>query len=259
MKLKLNRPLVVFDIEATGINLTRDRIVEIAYIKLFPDGMKQSNTLRVNPGISIPSEATAIHGISDEDVEHCPTLKGFEEELLAVFSEADLCGFNSDHFDIPMLVEECIRHEIPLDLSKAKSIDVQNIFHKMEQRTLSAALQFYCDESLDNAHSAGADTEATLKVLEAQLERYEETLSNDVKDLSAFSRRNNNVDYAGRMVYNNDGVEIFNFGKYRGQIVSEVLKKDPAFYTWMMQGDFTQQTKQMLTKIRLRELNTKHA
>lgn len=255
-KLELKRPLVVFDLETTGLNVAQSHIIEIGYIKMLPDGTQQSGCLRVNPGVPIPEESTAIHGITNTDVAECPSLKELSEQLVEVFAGADLAGFNSDHFDVPMLVEECLRNEIPIDFSEAKCIDVQNIFHKMEPRTLAAALLFYCGEPLENAHSAEADTAATLKVLEAQLVRYADSLSPDVEAIAAFSSRNKNVDFAGRMVYNEQGEEVFNFGKYRGLRVLDVLEKDPGYYGWVMQGNFTLNTKQMLTKIRLRMLST---
>lgn len=254
--LQLQRPLVVFDLETTGLNVAQSHIIEIGYIKLLPDGTKLSGLWRINPGTPIPAESTAIHGITDKDVADCPTFKQLSKELVSVFADADLAGFNSDHFDIPMLVEECLRNDIPIDFSDVRCIDVQNIFHKMEPRTLGAALQFYCNEILEDAHSAMADTTATLKVLEAQLLRYTDTLQPDVDAISAFSMRHKNVDFAGRMVYNEHNEEVFNFGKYRGQRVVDVLKSDPGYYGWVMQGNFTLNTKQMLTRIRLRTLNT---
>lgn len=253
-KLKLQRPLVVFDLETTGINVVQARIIEIGYVKMMPDGTQYSGNLRVNPGIPIPPETTAIHGITDADVANCPKLKEISEELVDIFLGADLAGFNSDYFDVPLFVEECLRNEIPIDFSSVKCIDVQNIFHKMEPRTLAAALKFYCDETHENAHNAEADSIATLKVLQAQLVRYAEQVMPTVEALSAFSARHRYVDFAGRMVYNEQGEEVFNFGKYRGQRVVDVLKKDLGYYSWVMQGEFTLNTKQMLTKIRLRTL-----
>ena len=253
MKLNLNRPIVFFDIEATGLNIATDRIVELCYIKLLPDGAQEERTLRFNPGIHISAEATAVNGITDADVAHEPHFRDLAHELEGVFAGCDLAGFNSNSFDIPMLVEEFIRAGINFDITGCKFVDVQNIFHKMEQRNLVAAYKFYCQKNLDDAHTALADTRATLEVLEAQLDRYADTLKNSVDYLAEFSRRNRNVDLAGRIVLNEQGVETINFGKYRGRPVAEVLRRDPGYYAWLMQGDFTQNTKQAFTRIKLRE------
>ena len=253
MKLNLNRPIVFFDIEATGLNIATDRIVELCYIKLQPDGSQEERTLRFNPGIHISAEATAVNGITDADVAHEPHFRDLAHELEGVFAGCDLAGFNSNSFDIPMLVEEFIRAGINFDITGCKFVDVQNIFHKMEQRNLVAAYKFYCQKNLDDAHTALADTRATLEVLEAQLDRYAYTLKNNVDYLADFSRRNRNVDLAGRIVLNEQGVETINFGKYRGRPVAEVLRRDPGYYAWLMQGDFTQNTKQAFTRIKLRE------
>ena len=253
MKLNLNRPIVFFDIEATGLNIATDRIVELCYIKVQPDGSQEERTLRFNPGIHISAEATAVNGITDADVAHEPHFRDLAPELEGVFAGCDLAGFNSNSFDIPMLVEEFIRAGINFDITGCKFVDVQNIFHKMEQRNLVAAYKFYCQKNLDDAHTALADTRATLEVLEAQLDRYADTLKNNVDYLADFSRRNRNVDLAGRIVLNEQGVETINFGKYRGRPVAEVLRRDPGYYAWLMQGDFTQNTKQAFTRIKLRE------
>ena len=253
MKLNLNRPIVFFDIEATGLNIATDRIVELCYIKLLPDGSQEERTLRFTPGIHISAEATAVNGITDADVAHEPHFRDLAHELEGVFAGCDLAGFNSNSFDIPMLVEEFIRAGINFDITGCKFVDVQNIFHKMEQRNLVAAYKFYCQKNLDDAHTALADTRATLEVLEAQLDRYADTLKNSVDYLADFSRRNRNVDLAGRIVLNEQGVETINFGKYRGRPVAEVLRRDPGYYAWLMQGDFTQNTKQAFTRIKLRE------
>ena len=253
MKLNLNRPIVFFDIEATGLNIATDRIVELCYIKLLPDGSQEERTLRFNPVIHISAEATAVNGITDADVAHEPHFRDLAHELEGVFAGCDLAGFNSNSFDIPMLVEEFIRAGINFDITGCKFVDVQNIFHKMEQRNLVAAYKFYCQKNLDDAHTALADTRATLEVLEAQLDRYADTLKNSVDYLADFSRRNRNVDLAGRIVLNEQGVETINFGKYRGRPVAEVLRRDPGYYSWLMQGDFTQNTKQAFTRIKLRE------
>ncbi|MDL2305411.1 3'-5' exonuclease [Bacteroides sp. OttesenSCG-928-D19] len=251
MQLKLKNPLVFFDLETTGINITKDRIVEISYLKVMPDGTEECRTRRVNPQMPIPEQATAVHGITDEDVKDCPTFKELAKSLAAQIEGCDLAGFNSNRFDIPMLAEEFLRAGVELDLSKRKFIDVQTIFHKMEQRNLIAAYKFYCGKDLTNAHSAESDTRATYEVLMSQLDKYPD-LENDVDALSEFSSFNNNVDFAGRMIYNENGEEVINFGKYKGQLVKEVLKKDLGYYGWIIQGDFPLNTKQKLTEIRLR-------
>ncbi len=263
MKLKLNNPIIFFDLETTGINITTDKIVELCYIKIMPNGNEESKTMRLRPvdmqgnTVHIPESSTAIHGITDDDVKDCPTFKEIAPELEKTFTGCDLAGFNSNKFDIPLLAEEFLRVGVDIDLSKRKFVDVQNIFHKLEQRTLVAAYKFYCGKALENAHSAIADTRATLEVLEAQLDRYPDALKNDVAFLSEFSSMNKNVDFAGRIVLDEKGEEIFNFGKYKGRSVCEVLRRDPGYYSWMMQGDFPLNTKQVLTKIRLQEKNRK--
>ena len=240
MQLNLKNPLVFFDLETTGINIVKDRIVEISFVKVYPNGKEESKTRRINPEMPIPPESTAIHGITDEDVKDCPTL----------------AGYNSNRFDIPLLAEEFLRAGVDIDLNKRKFVDVQTIFHKMEQRTLAAAYKFYCDKSLENAHTAEADTMATYEVLKAQLDRYPE-LQNDINFLSQYSSYTNNVDFAGRMVYNDKGEEVINFGKYKGRLVEEVLKNDPGYYSWIMNGDFPLNTKKILTEIKLRGFNSK--
>ena len=256
MQLNLKNPLVFFDLETTGIDIVRDRIVEISYIKVYPNGKEETKTQRINPGMPIPPASTAIHGITDDDVKDCPHFKEIAKTLAAQIEGCDLAGYNSNRFDIPMLAEEFLRADVNVDLTKRKFIDVQTIFHKMEQRTLSAAYKFYCNKSLVNAHTASADTMATYEVLKAQLDRYPE-LENDVTFLSKFSSFNNNVDFAGRMVYNDKGQEVFNFGKHKGQLVTEVFASDPNYYAWMMNGDFPLNTKQKLTEIKLRGFNQK--
>ena len=256
MKLNLKNPLVFFDLETTGININTDRIVEICYLKVFPNGNEEAKTMRINPGMHIPEESSAIHGIHDEDVANCPTFKEVARDIAKDIEGCDLAGFNSNRFDIPVLAEEFLRAEVDIDMSKRKFIDVQVIFHKMEQRTLSAAYKFYCEKSLEDAHTAEADTRATYEVLKAQLDRYPE-LKNDTTYLSDYSSFNRNVDFAGRMVYDDKGIEVFNFGKYKGQSVSDILKKDPGYYGWILNGEFTLNTKNVLTKIRLRELTGK--
>ena len=251
MKLKLNRPIVFFDLETTGTNIMHDRIVEISLIKVMPDGSEVERTRRINPEIPIPAEASAIHGIYDEDVASEPTFRQVAASLAQLMSGCDIAGFNSNRFDIPLLAEEFLRAGVDIDLNKRKFVDVQTIFHKMEQRTLAAAYKFYCDKSLENAHTAEADTMATYEVLKAQLDRYPE-LQNDVNFLSQYSSYTNNVDFAGRMVYNDKGEEVINFGKYKGRLVEDVLKSDPGYYSWIMNGDFPLNTKNAFTRIRLR-------
>lgn len=255
MELKLNKPIVFFDLETTGTNIIDDRIVELSYIKVFPDGHEESKTLRINPGRHIPAEATAVHHISDEDVANAPTFEQVAKELAVVFTNVDIAGFNSNRFDVPLLVEELLRVGVNIDLTQCRFVDVQTIFHKMEQRTLSAAYRFYCDKELDGAHSANADTRATYEVLKAQLDRYD-ALQNDIEFLSKFSTQNRNVDFAGRIIYNDKDVEVFNFGKYKGMPVAEVMVRDSGYYSWIMQGDFPLNTKNVITRIRLRGLNS---
>ncbi|MDL2212726.1 3'-5' exonuclease [Bacteroides sp. OttesenSCG-928-D19] len=257
MKLNLKNPLVFFDLETTGTNINADRIVEICYLKVHPNGNEESKTMRINPEMHIPESASLIHGIYDEDVANCPTFKEVAKNIARDIEGADLAGFNSNRFDIPVLAEEFLRAGVDIDMSRRKFVDVQVIFHKMEQRTLSAAYKFYCDKNLEDAHSAEADTRATYEVLMSQLDRYPEDLKNDVQFLADFSSFNRNVDFAGRMVYDDNGVEVFNFGKYKGMPVTEVLKKDSGYYSWILGSDFTLNTKAMLTKIRLRELTGK--
>ena len=253
MKLNLKNPLVFFDLETTGTSIISDRIVEICYLKVYPNGNEESKTLRINPGMPIPAASSAIHGIYDEDVKDCPFFKDVAKKIASDIEGCDLAGFNSNRFDIPVLAEEFARAGVDVDLMKRKFVDVQVIYHKLEQRTLSAAYKFYCEKNLEDAHTAEADTRETYEVLKAQLDRYEGILKNDIAFLSEYSSFNKNVDFAGRIVYNEKGVEIFNFGKYKGMSVAEVLKKDIGYFSWIMQGDFTLNTKNVLTKIRLRE------
>ncbi len=256
MQLNLKNPIVFFDLETTGINIVKDRIVEISFVKVHPNGKEESKTRRINPEMPIPPESTAIHGITDEDVKDCPTFKEIAKSLATQIEGCDLAGYNSNRFDIPLLAEEFLRAGVDIDLNKRKFVDVQTIFHKMEQRTLSAAYKFYCDKSLENAHTAEADTMATYEVLKAQLDRYPD-LQNDINFLSQYSSYTNNVDFAGRMVYNDKGEEVINFGKYKGRLVEEVLKNDPGYYSWIMNGDFPLNTKKILTEIKLRGFNSK--
>ncbi len=255
MDLNLKNPLIFFDLETTGINITKDRIVEISLLKVYPNGKEEVKSRRINPEMPIPSQATAIHGITDDDVKECPTFKQISKSLADWMEGCDIAGFNSSRFDVPLLAEEFLRAGVDFDMSKRKFVDVQIIFHKKEQRTLEAAYKFYCDKELVNAHSAEADTFATYEVLKSQLDRYPD-LQNDMAFLSQeFSSFNNNVDFAGRMIYDENGVEMFNFGKHKGRRVSEVFEKEPGYYSWMMDGDFPLNTKQALTKIKLREKN----
>jgi len=254
MQLILKNPLIFFDLETTGTDIANDRIVEISYLKVYPNGTEETKTYRVNPGRPIPAEASAVHGIYDADVANSPLFKEVAKVIARDFEGADLAGYNSNRFDVPLLAEEFIRADVDIDFSKRKFVDVQTIFHKMEQRTLSAAYKFYCDKSLENSHSAEADTIATYEVLKAQLDRYSE-LKNDVAFLSDFSSFNKNVDFAGRIIYNEKNEEVINFGKYKGQLVVDVLRKDPGYYGWIMDADFSLNTKQVFTRIKLREFN----
>ena len=252
MQLNLKNPLVFFDLETTGIDTATDRIVEISYLKVFPNGTEESKTMRVNPEVGIPESATAVHGISDEDVKDCPIFKEIAKTLAKDIEGCDLAGYNSNRFDIPLLAEEFLRAGTDIDLKKRKFVDVQTIFHKMEQRTLSAAYKFYCDKELVGAHGAEADTKATYEVLKSQLERYPD-LTNDINFLSDFSSFTKNADFAGRIIYDDKGVEYINFGKYKGRKVADVLKEDTGYYSWIMSSKFTLDTKRVLTNIKLRE------
>lgn len=258
MQLKLKNPLLFFDIESTGLNVATDRIVEISIVKVSPGAPGEPNkvevkTRRVNPTIPISPEAEAVHGISNDDVKDEPKFSQIAKSLAQFMKGCDIAGYNSMKFDIPMLAEEFIRAGVDFDFRKRKLVDVQNIFHKKEQRTLKAAYKFYCSKNLDNAHSAEADTMATYEVLEAQLDRYaddDEPLQNDVEYLAKYSIQNRFVDYAGRIVLNDKDQPVFNFGKHKGRLVTEVLAKEPSYYNWMMEGDFTLDTKKVLTEIR---------
>lgn len=253
MKLNLSNPIVFFDLETTGINIAKDRIVEISLLKVGTNGKEEQRTLRVNPEMPIPPESTAIHGISDADVADCPTFRMIAKELARFLEGCDLGGYNSNRFDIPLLAEEFLRVEVDFDMRKRQFVDVQTIFHKMEQRTLTAAYRFYCDKNLSDAHSAAADTLATYEVLQSQLDRYGEQLENSVPFLSKFSTQNNNADFAGFIVFNAEGVEVFNFGKNKGIPVVQVLAEQPGYFAWMMNGEFPLYTKKILTEIRLRQ------
>lgn len=254
MKLNLKNPLIFFDLETTGVDVSKDRIVEICYIKVFPDGSEKEYSRRINPGMHIPEGASAVHGIYDDDVKDCPLFREVAKEIAADFEGCDLAGFNSNRFDLPMLAEEFLRAQIDIDLTRHHAIDVQVLYHKREPRTLSAAHKFYCGCEFDNAHSALADTRATYEVLKAQLDHYDDMV-NDVAALAKESSFTRNVDFAGRFVYDDAGREVFNFGKYKGEPVATVLQRDPGYYGWMMNGDFPLNTKQVLTRIKLREFN----
>ncbi|MBQ1224712.1 MAG: 3'-5' exonuclease [Alistipes sp.] len=251
MKLNLKRPMVFFDLETTGTNISTDRIVEISVVKVMPDGEQIVRTRRINPEMPIPADATAVHHITDEDVKDCPSFRQVAKSLREFMVGCDFCGFNSNRFDLPLLAEEFLRAGVEVDFfDKAKYIDVQNIFHKKEERTLVAAYRFYCGKELEAAHSANADTMATYEVLCAQLDKYGD-LENSVEFLSEFSSWGKSADFAGRIGYDNDGKEIFTFGKYKGQRVEDIFAKEPSYYDWMMNGDFPQYTKRVITKIRL--------
>lgn len=251
MELKLKKPLVILDLETTGVNIATDRIVEFSALKVSPAGAEEWLTLRLNPGIPISPEATRVHGISDADVANEPHFRDVARRIASFLEGCDLAGFNSMKFDIPILCEEFLRVNVDFNPARHRYVDVQVIFHKKEQRTLSAAYKFYCDRELENAHSAQADTAATYEILKAQLDRYSD-LENDIDKLSAFSAFNNNADLAGRIVFNEQGVEVFNFGKHKGKPVELVFKEEPSYYSWMMNGDFPQNTKQVITAIKVR-------
>lgn len=261
MKLNLKRPLAFFDLEATGINVGADRIVEIAVLKAMPDGTEQILTKRINPEMPIPLVTSLIHGIYDSDIKDEPTFKMAAGEIAEFFGDADLAGYNSNKFDIPMLLEEFLRAGVGFDMDDRKFVDVQNIFHQMEQRTLKAAYRFYCEKDIINAHSAEADIRATYEVLLSQLDRYKDTeyenkqgvksmpVQNDVDALHTFTNLNRVVDFAGRMVFNEDGEEVINFGKHKGKAVESVFDTEPSYYSWMKQGDFPLYTKKKLDEI----------
>jgi DNA polymerase-3 subunit epsilon len=247
----LTVPIVFFDLETTGINISRDRIVEISLLKISPGGKIEQRTTRVNPGMPIPPRASAIHGIKDEDVQACPSFKEIARELVRFIEGCDLGGYNSNRFDIPLLVEEFLRADVEFNARGRRFVDVQTIFHKMEQRTLSAAYRFYCGKELENAHSASADTLATYEVLKAQLDRYD-NLENDMTFLCNFSMQGENVDLAGLIVYNEKREEVFNFGKYKELPVERVFKDDPGYFSWILNGEFPLYTKKIVTEIKLR-------
>jgi len=264
VKLQLKNPLVFLDLETTGINIVTDRIVEIALVKINLDGSESEKDMRINPEMHIPEESTKIHGISDEDVKDAPTFKEVAKSLARFIEGCDLGGFNSNRFDIPLLAEEFLRAGIDIDMKKRKFIDVQAIFHKMEKRTLAAAYKFYCKKELTNAHSAMVDTRATIQVLQSQLDMYKGVeyednkgvksvpIVNDIDKLSEFSSYNRNVDFLGRIIYDENGVEVFNFGKNKGVPVEKVLLEQPGYFGWIMNGEFPLFTKKVLTNIKLR-------
>ena len=256
MQLNLNKPICFFDLETTGISITSDKIVEISILKVFPNGKEEKKTWLVNPEIPIPPQSTAIHGISNEKVADAPTFKMLAKEINSWIVDADLGGFNSNRFDIPILAEEMLRAGMDFDMKNRQSVDVQTIFHKMEQRTLTAAYKFYCDKNLENAHSAEADTIATYEVLKAQLDRYE-ALENNTKFLAQFSTRQKFADFAGFIRFDEDGEEYFSFGKHKGKKVTEILNKEPGYFGWLLDADFPLFTKKVLTAIKLRAFNQK--
>lgn len=265
MELNLTRPLAFLDLETTGIRVAADRIVEICLLRVRPDQSSTIKTLRINPEVEIPREATAVHGITNEDVRDCPTFREVAGDLALFLDGCDLAGFNSNHFDIPLLVEEFLRAGIDFDLRGRRLVDVQNIFHRMEPRNLSAAYTFYCNRELTNAHSAEADTVATYEILKAQLDRYrnhqvkndEGTLVtpvvNDIRSLSEFSSQARNADLAGHIIFNSKRAEVFNFGKHKGKVVTEVFRQEPSYYDWIMKSEFPLSTKKVVTAIRNRE------
>jgi DNA polymerase-3 subunit epsilon len=250
MRLNLKNPLVFFDVETTGLDIANDRIVEISILKVLPDGQEEQKTFRVNPTIPIPEQVTKIHGITDADVANSPVFSDIARTLANFIEGCDIAGYNSIKFDIPMLAEEFLRASVFFDFHKRKLIDVQTIFHKMEQRTLSAAYKFYCSKEMIDAHSAAADAYATYEILQAQLDRYS-NLSNDMGQLSEFSMKTRNLDYAGRIILDEKDTPIVNFGKYKGKPVHEVLERDPGYYTWIMNGSFSLDTKRVFTELRL--------
>ena len=283
MKLKLTKPLVVFDLETTGLDLVRDRVIQISYIKVHPDGKEERENIFINPERPIPPEVARLTGIGNDDVANAPTFKDIARRLAAKFEGCDFAGFNSNHFDVPLLAEEFLRAGVDFDFGRCRLVDVQTIYHKMERRNLAAAYKFYCGRTMEEdfqAHRADQDTEATYRVLMGQLDKYDpqrnedpdRRLNNDIAELAAFSKTNDNVDFAGRIIWktltDSDGnvmtddkgnvlrQEVFNFGKYKGYPVVEVLSRDPGYFGWMLSGDFSYNTKQVLTRIRLREMKS---
>lgn len=256
MELKLTKPICFFDLETTGINITNDRIVEIAIFKVYPNGNKESKTWLVNPTIPIPAETTAVHGITDEKVANEPTFATLAPAVYNMIKDSDLAGFNSDRFDIPLLAEELLRAGVDFDMKNRVAVDIQTIFHKKEERTLSAAYKFYCGETLENAHSAEADTMATYEILKSQFDRYDD-LPHDMKALSEYTTRKKTADFAGFIIIDKDNEEAFSFGKHKGKKVDDVLETEPGYFSWIQNADFPLYTKKVLTAIKLRKLNTK--
>ncbi len=256
MQLKLTRPICFFDLETTGTNVAKDRIVEIAILKVYPNGNKESKTWLVNPEMKIPGDSIAVHGITDEKVANEPTFKKLSKEIHTLIKDCDLGGFNSDRFDIPLLAEEMLRAGVDFDMKNTVSVDVQTIFHKMEKRSLAAAYTFYCNKELTDAHSAEADTLATYEVLLSQLQRYPQ-LENNVKKLAEFSSHKRTVDFAGFIVLDEDDNEVFGFGKHKDKKVHDVLEQEPGYFSWLLNADFPLYTKKVLTQIKLSKLNTK--
>ncbi len=254
--LNLKKPIVFFDLETTGINIASDRIVEISILKVFPNGNKESKTWLVNPEMEIPKEAADIHGITNEKVVTEPTFNELAKQVSDMIKGCDLAGFNSNRFDIPLLAEEMLRANVDFDMKNRVAVDVQVIFHKKEQRTLGAGYKFYCDKELENAHSAEADTLATYEILLAQLEKYDD-LENDIIALSEYSTHNKRADFAGFIMFDEEGDEIFTFGKYKKQKVATILEKDQGYYGWIQKSDFPLYTKKVLTAIKLRSFNNK--
>lgn len=264
MNIKLNKSIIFLDIEATGLSIGSDRIVEICLLKVNPDNSTEIKTERINPEMPIPELVSKIHGIYDADVANCPTFKQLAPALLKFIGNSDFAGYNSNKYDIPLLAEEFLRAEVDFDLEGRNLVDVQNIFHIMEPRNLSAAYKFYCNKTIENAHSAEADVVATFEIFKAQLDRYKDSelvdekgnatkpVVNDISKLADFTAKTKNVDLAGRIVYNEKGQEVFSFGKHKDKPVTEVFAKEPSYYSWMMNGDFPLYTKKVLTKIRLK-------
>lgn len=251
MELKLHKPICFFDLETTGINVSKDRIVEISILKIYPNQSQESKTWRINPQIPIPEESSLIHGIYDKDVINAPTFKEIAPQILRMIKDSDLAGYNSNRFDIPLLAEELLRNDFEFDIKKHRPIDVQVIYHKLEPRTLSAAYKFYCDGILENAHSASADTLATYEVLKSQIEKYDE-IENDIKFLHEFTTQNKNADLAGFVGLDKENDEIFNFGKYRGKKLKDIFKTDLGYYSWLMNADFPLYSKKIFTRIKLK-------
>jgi len=264
MELNLTKPIVFIDVETTGLNVSKDRIIEIAAIKIEPDGKETSLVQVLNPGVPIKPESTAFHGFRDEDVKDKPTFKEFAPKLNEFIKGCDIAGYNSNKFDVPILAEEMLRAGFDFDMKNRRLVDIQNVFYRMEQRTLKAAYKFYCNKNLKNAHSALADIKATYEILKAQLDRYEnadfedlfgkisQPVVNDIKKLSEFTNFHKNADLVGHIIFNENGEEIFNFGKYKGQTVESVFEKEPQYFNWMINADFPEYTKKVIKGIRLR-------